>query len=185
MTDWGAHHFGGATFICDVRELQPEEVTYHDDKDGRYLAYRYPNGLILYHNRPKTENLQIEGTPGEKLPPKPVPLYKGGDSIYGDFIHCVKTREKPFRDIELAVNTAVVSPPRQHRLPVEAFVEVGRRQAGIHRRRRGQSPGRPRSPRAVAVVIGKPRCNPRLLRDEHGNIARPHFNRHSLLNKDS
>jgi len=29
--------------------LQPEEVTYHDDKDGRYLPYRYPNGLILYH----------------------------------------------------------------------------------------------------------------------------------------
>jgi hypothetical protein len=25
--------------------------------------------------------------------------------IYGDFIDCVKTREKPFRDIELAVNT--------------------------------------------------------------------------------
>jgi hypothetical protein len=84
-------------------------VTYHDDKDGVHLAYRYPNGLILSHNRPKTENLHIEGTPGEKLPPKPVPLYKGGNNIYGDFIHCVKTREKPFRDIELAVNTAVVS----------------------------------------------------------------------------
>ncbi|HOA51095.1 MAG TPA: gfo/Idh/MocA family oxidoreductase, partial [Thermogutta sp.] len=26
----------------------------------------------------------------------------------GDFIECVKTREKPFRDIELAVNTMVV-----------------------------------------------------------------------------
>ena len=26
MTDWGAHHFGGATFAVDVRELQPEEV---------------------------------------------------------------------------------------------------------------------------------------------------------------
>jgi predicted dehydrogenase len=109
MTDWGAHHFGGATFICDVRELQPEEVTYYDDKQGRYLAYRYPNGLILYHNRPNTANLHIEGTPGEKLPPKPVPAYKGGGNISGDFIHSVKTREKPFRDIELAVNTAAVA----------------------------------------------------------------------------
>ena len=36
-------------------------------------------------------------------------MYKGEGGIYGDFIHCVKTREKPFRDIELAVNTAVVS----------------------------------------------------------------------------
>jgi hypothetical protein len=109
MTDWGAHHFGGATFICDVRELQPEEVTYHEDKDGPYLSYRYPNGLLLTHNKPKTDNLAIEGTPGEKLAPKPVPSYKGEGGIYGDFIECVKTREKPFRDIELAVNTAVVS----------------------------------------------------------------------------
>lgn len=109
MTDWGAHHFGGATFICDVRELQPEEVSYHEGSGKPYLSYRYPNGLILYHNRPNTENLAIEGTPGERLPAKPVPTYKGQGGIYGDFIHCVKTREKPFRDIELAVNTAVVS----------------------------------------------------------------------------
>jgi hypothetical protein len=35
-----------------------------------------------------------------------VPLYRdGAGSIYADFIECVKTREKPFRDIELAVNT--------------------------------------------------------------------------------
>jgi hypothetical protein len=53
--------------------------------------------------------MQIEGTPGQKLPPKPVPTYKGGDNIGADFIYCVKTREKPFRDIELAANTAVVS----------------------------------------------------------------------------
>ena len=37
-----------------------------------------------------------------------MPTYKGQGGIYGDFIDCVKTREKPFRDIELAVNTAVV-----------------------------------------------------------------------------
>ncbi|HEY5316073.1 MAG TPA: Gfo/Idh/MocA family oxidoreductase [Pirellulales bacterium] len=109
MTDWGAHHFGGALFTCDVRNLQPEVVTYHDNSGTPYLSYHYPNDLIVYHNRPKTENLAIEGTPGEKLPPKPVPVYKGEGGIYGDFIQCVKTRERPFRDIELAVNTAVVS----------------------------------------------------------------------------
>lgn len=109
MTDWGAHHFGGATFICDVREQQPEAVSYFDNAEGKYLAFRYANGLTIYHNKPKTENLFIEGTPGEKLPPKPVPMYKGEGGIYGDFIECVKTREKPFRDIELAVNTAVLA----------------------------------------------------------------------------
>lgn len=109
MTDWGAHHFGGATFTCDVRHLQPNAVDYFDDKNGKYLAYRYPNGLTIYHNRPGSDNLQIEGTPGEKLPGKPVPLYKGEGGIYGDFIHCVKTREKPFRDIESASNTAILA----------------------------------------------------------------------------
>ncbi len=109
MTDWGAHHFGGATYAVDVRELQPEEVTYHDDSEGKHLEYRYPNGVLLYHNRPKTGNLQVEGTPGETRPAKPVPTYKGTGGIYGDFIHCVKTREKPFRDIEYAVNSVMVS----------------------------------------------------------------------------
>ncbi len=109
MTDWGAHHFGGATFAADVYETQPEEVVYHDENGHQYLSYRYPNGLILYHNKPDTENLQVEGTPGETRPAKPVPGYKGTGGIYGDFIECVKTRERPFRDIEVAVNTVMVS----------------------------------------------------------------------------
>jgi hypothetical protein len=52
MTDWGAHHFGGATFAVDVRELQPEEVIYHDENGRKYLTFRYPNGRLIYHNRP-------------------------------------------------------------------------------------------------------------------------------------
>lgn len=109
MTDWGAHHFGGACFAVDVRELQPEEVVYHEEKEGTYLAFRYPNGVTIYHNRPNTENLKVEGTPGEKRAAKPIPSYKGEGGIYGDFIQCVKTREKPFRDIELAVNSVALS----------------------------------------------------------------------------
>ena len=77
MTDWGAHHFGGATFAVDVRELEPEEVIYHDDQEGKFLTYRYPNGLLLYHNHPGMDNLHVVGTPDEKLPPKTVPSYKG------------------------------------------------------------------------------------------------------------
>jgi len=109
MTDWGAHHFGGATFICDVRSLQPSEVVYHEQSDGKWLGYHYPNGLTIHHNKPGSDNLQIVGTPGEQLPGKPVPAYKGTGGIYGDFIHCVKSRETPFRDIEYAVNTCVLA----------------------------------------------------------------------------
>jgi predicted dehydrogenase len=109
MTDWGAHHFGGATFAIDVRELQPKEVTYHDEDGKTYLTFHYPNGILLHHNKPGRGNLDVEGTPGEKKEPKPVPRYAGGESsIYGDFIHCVKTRGTPFRDVQLAVNTMSV-----------------------------------------------------------------------------
>jgi predicted dehydrogenase len=113
MTDWGAHHFGGATFAVDVREMQPVEVIYHEAPEattqGAYLTFRYPNGILITHNKPNTENLVVEGTPGEKRDAKPVPAYKGDGGIYGDFIECVKTREKPFRDIELAVNSVALS----------------------------------------------------------------------------
>ena len=109
MTDWGAHHFGGATFAVDVRDLEPEEVIYNDDNGKQFLTFRYPNGLLFHHNHPGRGNLDVEGTPGEMRPAKEVPKYKGTGGIYGDFIDCVKTREKPFRDIEYAAHTMAVS----------------------------------------------------------------------------
>jgi len=109
MTDWGAHHFGGATFAVDVRELQPNEISYIDENGTKYLKFQYANGIALYHNKPGSGNLQVEGTPGEKREAKAVPTYKGQGGIYGDFIECVKTREKPFRDIELAANSVALS----------------------------------------------------------------------------
>ncbi len=110
MTDWGAHHFGGAVFAIDCRELQPAEVTYQNEEGKEWLSYRYPNGIELTHNRPGFGNLQVEGTPGGARQSKPVPAYKGRGGIYGDFLYCVKNRaEKPFRDIELAVNTISVA----------------------------------------------------------------------------
>jgi hypothetical protein len=108
MTDWGAHHFGGALFATDVREVEPVEVHYHAENKAMYLTYRFANGLLLHHNRPNTANLHVEGTPGEKREAKPVPAYKGKGGIHGDFIECVKTRQRPFRDIELASHTMAV-----------------------------------------------------------------------------
>jgi predicted dehydrogenase len=108
MTDWGAHHFGGATFAIDVRDLEPEEVIFHEDNGKNFLTYRYPNGKLLHHNYPGQGNMHVIGTEGEQIEPKPVPGYKGQGGIYGDFIECVKTREKPFRDIEIASHTMAV-----------------------------------------------------------------------------
>ncbi|MFM8891224.1 MAG: Gfo/Idh/MocA family protein [Planctomycetia bacterium] len=119
LTDWGAHHFGGAIFAGDLRELQPVKASYHpasaDGKQAAYASVTYPNGAEIFHNRPAglrpTIAISHQGaiqiaTDGTPRAAKPVPLYRQGESsIYGDFLACVKTRERPFRDIELAVNT--------------------------------------------------------------------------------
>jgi predicted dehydrogenase len=116
LTDWGAHHFGGAIFAADLRELQPKSVTYHpataDGKAGAYVTLAYPNGVEIHHNRPGHLQtvppslthggaIKIVGD-GQPKTGKPVPLYRtpdgsGQTNIYGDFIECVKTRARPFR----------------------------------------------------------------------------------------
>ena len=37
-----------------------------------------------------------------------IPNYKGTGGLIGDFLHCVKTREEPFRNIEVAHRTVTV-----------------------------------------------------------------------------
>ena len=119
LTDWGAHHFGGAIFAADLLDLQPAKATYHpasaDGKTHAYASVTFPNGTEIFHNRPASlrpaptisyrDSIQVVGG-GSPRSPKPVPSYHNGEwSIYGDFLQCVKTRRRPFRDIELAINT--------------------------------------------------------------------------------
>jgi hypothetical protein len=109
MTDWGAHKFGGAMFAGNVRDQGPVEVIPPDAKDHKYLTYVFANGLKIYHSpgRPNT-NVTPVPNPSEPIEGTHIPRYKGQGGIYGDFIYCVKSREKPFRDIELAHRTATV-----------------------------------------------------------------------------
>lgn len=117
LTDWGAHILGGALFAADLREQQPTKLTFHTGAAGMsWISLTYPGGVEIFINRDKTMRpvpsigdasgpIQVV-TDGRPRPPRPVPQYKGGhNSPQGDFIECVKTRERPFRDIELAVNT--------------------------------------------------------------------------------
>jgi hypothetical protein len=112
MTDWGAHKLGGAMFAGNVRDQGPVEVIPPDGKDVKYLTYVFANGLKIFHapGMPDggSNGVKVVGTPGEKLPPKPFPEYKGTGGIKGDFIYCIKNREKPFRDIEFGHRTATV-----------------------------------------------------------------------------
>jgi hypothetical protein len=113
MTDWGAHRFGAAMFATGVHLTGPTDIIPPDGKDHKTLTYKFPNGLLMYHGGSK--NITYKGTDGE-LPgkltklakPSDMPNYKGKGGIFGDFLHCVKTREKPFRDVEIAHRACTV-----------------------------------------------------------------------------
>ncbi|MFP6874596.1 MAG: Gfo/Idh/MocA family oxidoreductase [Verrucomicrobiales bacterium] len=107
MTDWGAHHFGGATFAVDVRELQPNEVVLDEIGGKKFVSLKYPNGIEITHNKPGVGQMHV-GRDNVQREGKEVPNYAGSGGITGDFIDCVKTRAKPFRDIEYAINTMAV-----------------------------------------------------------------------------
>jgi hypothetical protein len=113
MTDWGAHRFGAAMFAVGLHLTGPTEILPPDGKDVKRLTYRFPNGLLMYHGG--SGNITYKGTEGE-LPGKhravpgrvDMPGYKGKGGIFGDFLHCVRTREKPFREVEIAHRACTV-----------------------------------------------------------------------------
>lgn len=115
MTDWGCHGFGGALFACNLHQTGPVEII-PPDKDHPRLTYVFANGVRIYHGGGWGELLSFRGDEGEiparnpnaaerPLPDIQIPNYKGR-GIFGDFLACVRTRERPFRDIEIAHRTA-------------------------------------------------------------------------------
>jgi len=120
MTDWGCHGFGGAMFTCNVHNTGPVKITPPDGKDVKQLTFEFENGLKIYHGGGWGGLLSFRGTEGElpnrkdkRARPKPpdieIPNYKGRGALMGDFVHCVKHRETPFRDIEVAHRTATLA----------------------------------------------------------------------------
>ena len=113
MTDWGAHRFGAAMFAVGLHLTGPTDIIPPDGGAHRYLTYGFANGLRMYHGG--TSNITYRGSDGE-LPgrhPTPqhranMPGYKGRGGIFGDFLYCVRSRERPFRDIEIAHRAATV-----------------------------------------------------------------------------
>ncbi|MDP6545488.1 MAG: Gfo/Idh/MocA family oxidoreductase [Phycisphaerae bacterium] len=117
MTDWGCHTFGGAMFCLGLHMTGPTSITPPDGKDVKYLTFEFANGVKIYH-REGGDRMAYKGTEGEipgprgtrkQTPPNiHIPNYKGRGGLIGDFLHCVRTREKPFRDIEPAHRAATL-----------------------------------------------------------------------------
>ncbi len=121
MTDWGAHNFGGALFCLNLHETGPVEIIPPNGRDVRLLTYVFANGLRMYHHGGWGGAMCYRGTDGEipdrkgggkaarrEAPNIHIPNYKGQGGIFGDFLHCVRTRQRPFRDIEVAHRTVTV-----------------------------------------------------------------------------
>jgi hypothetical protein len=116
MTDWGAHAFGGAMFACSLHETGPAEII--PPTRGKPLTYIFENGVRMYRARGKSGNIiHFVGTKGEaprdrddrsRPPDIDIPNYKGRGGIFGDFLHCVRTRQHPFRDIAIAHRTVTL-----------------------------------------------------------------------------
>ncbi len=132
MTDWGAHRFGAALFATQKHLTGPVEVLPGIPGDNkRRLQYIFADGMKLYHG--SVGDIVYEGTEGSlqlqrgrivgkhHKPSGRVELpgykwFKPWESheinhtrMFGDFIYCVKTRQKPFRHIEAAHRTATMS----------------------------------------------------------------------------
>ncbi|MBN2477570.1 MAG: Gfo/Idh/MocA family oxidoreductase [Pirellulales bacterium] len=113
MTDWGAHRFGAAMFAVGVHKTGPVQIIPPDGKDHERLTYVFANGMRMYHGG--TKNITYKGTegelPGDVRPPSgtvEIEGYEGRGGLLGDFLHAVRTRQKPFRDIEDAHRAATV-----------------------------------------------------------------------------
>ena len=116
MTDWGAHKFGGALFAIGMQHDGPVEIIPPNGKDVKLLTYVFANGVRMYHRgspsgdgpRASQAGVTVVGD-GAEVAPKPMPGYHGNSrSIYDDFLTCVKTRQRPFRDVEISYHTACV-----------------------------------------------------------------------------
>lgn len=118
MTDWGAHHMGGALFAMNMHDQPGPVEIYPPGHDGyKDVTYVFGNGVVMHNGGTWGGPMSFRGTKGEfpnrtgikkAAPDIYIEAYKGRGGIFGDFLHCVKTRQRPWRDIERAHRTMIV-----------------------------------------------------------------------------
>ena len=121
MTDWGAHGFGGALFACGLQDTGPVEIIPPNGKDVPRLTYVFANGVRFYHGGGWGGVITMKLEHGEftesgpkkrdgsvKVRDLAIPNYKGRGGLIGDFLYCVRSRERCWRDIAVAHRTVSV-----------------------------------------------------------------------------
>ncbi|MHC5057508.1 MAG: Gfo/Idh/MocA family protein [Planctomycetota bacterium] len=110
-TDWGGHKFGGILHGLKLDHTGPVEIIPPDGKEHRYLTHVFANGVKLYHGggmKYICEGGEARVQRDLKVPPG-LRWYSGGArSLVEDYLYCVRTRKRPFRDVEWSHRTATV-----------------------------------------------------------------------------
>jgi len=117
-TDWGCHTFGGCLFALNLHLTGPTKIIPPND-ECKNLVFKFATGQTIHHEGGWGGIINFRGSEGEisekdreagmKAPDIYIPNYKGKGGIFGDFVHCVRTREQPFRHVEAAHRTATVA----------------------------------------------------------------------------
>lgn len=128
MTDWGAHHFDIAQWALGMDASGPVEITPPDGRPGARLTYKYASGVTMIHgglegygfgvvfvgengkvcvDRGKFKAEPEELAASYKPNGLPVKLYRSTDHL-GDFLACVRSRQRPICDVEVGCRTVTV-----------------------------------------------------------------------------
>ena len=126
MTDWGAHHFDIAQWALDADNSGPSEII-PPGPDAEYLTYVYANGVKVYHTPRGKRGVVFQGSEGtimvdrgllktepanimdKPTGPNEVQLYDATRQGHGgNFIHCVRTGERPICDVEIGCRSVTV-----------------------------------------------------------------------------
>jgi len=123
MTGWGSHHFDIAQWGVDMDDSGPVEIIPPDGKDYKVLTYKYANGVIM--TKDKANAILFTGTKGKvevnrgylrTWPESLKDVKTGADEIHlyesrdhkGNFLDCVRTRQRPICDVEIACRSVSV-----------------------------------------------------------------------------
>jgi predicted dehydrogenase len=124
VTDWGAHHFDIAQWALGMDASGPVEIIPPEDPKATHgTKIVYANGVPVFHTNGGGVTFygsegkifvtrgKFEATPeslGEApLPENAIKLYKSNDHA-GDWLKCIRTREKPICDVEVGARTVSV-----------------------------------------------------------------------------
>jgi predicted dehydrogenase len=136
VTDWGAHHFDIAQWGMGMDDSGPVEILPAEKPNAQKgVRYKYDNGVEVVHgDGPGVAFFGSEGkievnrgqfrfwlgkeqkaeSPGqcdaiakEFLPDGATRLYKSNDHG-GDWLSCIRTRQKPICDVSIGAHTVIV-----------------------------------------------------------------------------